>query len=239
MNTNNQNNINVYMKRKIKEATQKNTMTIDQDTFLTYLNVYNLLISTSDHFVCVIFDMILKNQGKSINPIIVADISTGVIKNMNNKIKSLSNDDKLVFYPIKFRLGSNYHANLLVIDTTHKKVYRLDPIADNIPVVDNILEKYFVSTQLQYMGDIKQYISCDKIKNTLRLQNKFKGEYCVSYMLFSMYLLSLNYNKTKNILVFNNNSNIITVKKLSDGKIRFLFAKFMQKIFFVYLHLNG
>ena len=145
------------------------------------------------------------------------------------------------------------HQNMLIFDNVSDLLYKLDPDDDGAvrsrrvdQLIPGFLKQVVVKynnlknlTNIKYIGSISNVINCKNIKNILNIQKHLKGNFCVPYSLFIVYLLS-NINKYHDIDLKNifknkkNNIHIFNVALLHHDKLRYIFVMFVEKLYDLY-----
>ena len=241
------NTFNVYMSRQISKS--KNTP-LSHEEFTRIITVYNMFISLQQDYKFweYIFDIILKTQPLKLKHVKIIENDIQTLSNFDDNFKRIHkhNIPDIYFFVLSI-IGKADHKNLIVVDTTDKTnifVYKVNPngITGHSNYIDNLLKQYFTTKygnnnnlkKVVYKGDLAQYIPCKKI---FQLGTIFNSNLlCVSCTLFTLYMLSRN-NK-KNLFKQNSNTykNLMVVNNIPIDKFRYIFAKFIEHIAFIYLH---
>lgn len=244
--------IDKYMKDVLSKAYSGREYTEPQ--FKRALDVYNILLSRESSFdlnvMDIIFDGMLQKQGINFKHIVIIDGDVMLDDSLNDnlvKIKNavVSNRDKRKCYFIKMsiRFEHSGHRNLLMIDASKglpANIYRIEPHGENsFKVNPNIIlgRKINHTKDFIFLGELYNHVPC---KRLVGLQARLGGGYCVTYSVFLAYMLlrSPRYGPeyfvrlgNKNI---NKNTNLYKVENLWIGGQRYVFGKFMEKVFRIY-----
>lgn len=102
---------------------------------------------------------------KYLSPFCTIEEAHVCIKYIINECKKLNMNTILIPMSIRFEDPEAYHANLLLIKG--KKAWRMDPVINNLPEINNYLKKQFKKIGINYQGYIynvgQQSICGDKL----------------------------------------------------------------------------
>ena len=220
----------------------------------TILDVYNMLLSVSVHtkvdLLDVIFNSTFKEQPLELAPVVYKEGDCIFLEKNLERIVNYTispqyrASTKFLYMNFTIDINGIKHQNILIVDTETLNIYRIEPHGSGIfsghpnlnAKINTDLGKHIAMTSyFKYAGELYKKTKCP---NTMGIQKNLRGGYCVTYSLFITYLLT-RYDQ-KNLSKFlhgehiDTDSYIYRFERMSVPQQRYIFAHFLEKVFFIF-----